>query len=72
MCMFRDTSRGVDVSESDIFGTLLNPRPAALLKATNTQVNKARRKHGGSCFRWLKAFQENIFPVTSTELMNFH
>lgn len=60
------------MSESDYFGTFLIPRLAALLKATNTQVNKARRKHVGARFRWLKAFQEKIFPVTSTELMNFH
>lgn len=52
--------------------SFLIPRLAALLKATNTQVNKARRKHGGSRFRWLRAFQEKIFPVSSTELMNFH
>ena len=53
-------------------GHFFFPSLASLLKATKTRVNKSRRKHGGSCFRWLKDFQENIFPVTSTELMNFH
>lgn len=51
MCMYRDNSIEVDVSEPDFFRTSLIPRWAVLLKATSTQVNKARRKHGDSSFR---------------------
>lgn len=35
-----------DVPEPDFFEIFPTPRLAASLRATNTQVNKARRKHG--------------------------
>lgn len=65
ICAYRDTIRYWIF----LISVGLHSFLAAILKATNTQVNKA----GGSIQAWcLKAVQESIFPVASTELMNFH
>lgn len=60
----RDDRRLVNVSKSNSFETFLVPRLAASLKATNTQVNKARGKHGGRRFRCHKRRADELSPTS--------
>lgn len=61
-----------ETSAEQWMGDVSHPKTGCIAQGHKHTVNKERRKHGGSSFRCLKAFQEKIFPVISTELMNFH